>query len=116
MDHMRPTPSHRLFSGLAEVVQPTLAEKIGCSVRQSGPHVGRHYINQGPKLSLTLPDCLLCSLPIIDVHREAVPLNDLSVGITQRFAHRVMPSVLSIRASPAVYYVEQSSSFECTGE
>ena len=37
MDYIRPSPSHRLFFGLAEIVQPTLAEKIGCSVRQGGP-------------------------------------------------------------------------------
>src|SRR6266567_6012553 len=103
MDHTRPAPSHRFFSGLAEVVQPTLAEKIGCSVRQSGPHVGRHYINEGPKLSFAGPKCLLCSFPLIDVNREAIPLNDLALGITQRFTSHMMPAILSIRATQAVY-------------
>src|ERR1700722_1084720 len=106
MDHIRPTPSHRLFSGLAEVVQPTLAEKIGSSIRQSGPHICGHNINKGPKLPLALPKCFLCSYPIIDVHRETVPLNDLALGITQRFAPCVMPSVLSVCATQAVHYPE----------
>src|ERR1700760_3272770 len=116
MDHIHPTPTHRVLFCLAEVVQPTLAEEIGCAVRQGSPHVRRHYINEGPKLPLASPECFLCSFPIINVHREAVPLNDLAVGIAQRFTHRMMPPVLSICASPAVYYVEQSSGFERTGE
>src|SRR5271154_3859057 len=56
----RPSPSHRLFSGLAGVVQPTLAQKINCSVGQRGPHVSGHYLNDGPKLSLAESDLLLC--------------------------------------------------------
>src|SRR6202007_1457971 len=31
------------------------------------------------------------SFPLIDVSREAIPQDDLAVGITQRFGHRVMP-------------------------
>src|ERR1700722_15828441 len=103
MERPRPALSHRLFSGLASVIQPTLAQKIGCSVRQSGPHIGRHYINQGPKLSLALPDCFLCSLPAIDIHREAIVPNDLTVGVTQRFTRTVMPPVFSICTAQAVY-------------
>ena len=106
MERTRPAPSHCLFSGLAGVLQPALAQKISCSIGQAGPHVGGQYINESPKLSLTVPECFLCLFPIIDVDREAVPLNDLALGITQRFAPRVMPSILSISASQAVHYAE----------
>src|ERR1700733_1385514 len=110
MERTRPAPSHRLFSGLAGVLHPALAQKISCSIGQAGPHVGGQYINEGSKLSLALPERFLCSFPIIDVHRETVPLNDLALGITQRFAPRVMPSVLSICSSQAVHYAECLSS------
>src|SRR5277367_2366302 len=59
---------------------------------------------------------VFCPFPLIDVDREAVPLNDLPVGITQRFTHRMMPSVLSICTSIAVYHVERLSSFDCPEE
>src|ERR1700722_15858453 len=56
------------------------------------------------------------SFLFIDVDREAIPLNNIAVGLTQRFAHRVMPSVLSICASQAVYYAVQLSRAECPGD
>src|SRR5713226_10715348 len=59
---------------------------------------------------------VFCSFPLIDVNREAIPLNDLPVGITQRFPSRLMPSVLSICTSHAVYYVVRFSSFDCPEE
>src|SRR5277367_4302504 len=60
MKHTCPAPSHRLFSGLAGVVQPTLAQKINGSIGQRGPHIGWHYLNDGPKLSLAESDFLFC--------------------------------------------------------
>src|ERR1700759_1488241 len=103
MDHTRPAPSHRLFCRLTEIVQPTLAQKIHCSVGQRDPHDCGYCINEGSKLSLALSDCFLCSLPVIDIDREAIVPNDLTVGVTQRFAHTVMPPVFSICTSQAVY-------------
>src|ERR1700722_16410002 len=50
--------------------------------------------------------------PIINVHRETVPLNDLALGITQRLASYMIPSELSICASIALYHVERLSSFD----
>src|ERR1700748_1688781 len=65
-----PPPSHSLFSGLAGVLQPALAQKISCSIGQAGPHVGGHYINEGPKLSLVAQDILFRRLTLGDVvHR-----------------------------------------------
>src|ERR1700741_722212 len=80
MDHIRPAPSHRLFSGLAGVVQPTLAQKINCSVRQSGPHVGRHQLNDGPKLSLTESEFFFCSLCLSNIDDSPSELEVIGSG------------------------------------
>src|SRR5712671_3920138 len=66
MKRTRPAPSHRLFSGLAGVLQPALAQKISCSIGQAGPHVGGQYVNGGPKLSLAAQDLLFCRLALGD--------------------------------------------------
>src|SRR6267154_1007119 len=62
------------------------------------------------ELDTRVAKMVFCSFPLIDVDREAIPLNDLTLRITQRFAHRVMPSVLSICASQAVYCAVRLSS------
>jgi hypothetical protein len=59
---------------------------------------------------------VFCSFSLIDVNREAIPLNDLTLRITQRFAHHLMPSVLSICTSQAAYCAVRLSSFDCPEE
>src|ERR1700743_2726366 len=88
MERTRPAPSHRLFSGLAGVLQPALAQKISCSVRQASPHIGGHYINEGPELSLVAQDLLFRPLALGDVgHRP----NKLAIAgsILQNVSYRV---------------------------
>src|ERR1700738_953461 len=80
MHHTRPAPSHRLFSGLAGVVQPTLAQKINCSVRQRGPHVGRHYLNDGPKFSLAESDFLFCPFCLSNIDDRPSELEVIGSG------------------------------------
>src|ERR1700738_877941 len=80
MEYTRPAPSHRLFSGLAGVVQPTLAQKINCSVRQRGPHVGGHYLNDGPKLSLAEPDFLFCPFCLSNIDDRPSELEVIGSG------------------------------------
>src|SRR5258708_39049866 len=99
MDHTRPAPSHRLFSGLAEVVQPTLAQKIDRSVGQRGPHICGHYINEGPKLSLALPELFLCSLPVIDVDTRTMPFDKFSISIESRHFSVQHPPIDTIGSS-----------------
>src|SRR3984893_15093301 len=80
MDHTRPAPSHGLFSGLAGVGQPTLAQKINCSVRQRGPHVGGHYLNDGPKLSLAESDFLFCPFCLSNIDDRPSELEVIGSG------------------------------------
>ena len=52
MNPTHPATLHRLFSGLAGVVQPTLAYEIDRPVRPRGPYKGGDCLNESVKLSL----------------------------------------------------------------
>jgi hypothetical protein len=105
-----PPPTHTLFSGGPRAFRETLAYEVDRSVRLCGPHIGGDRVNKSPKLALTLLECFLCSLPLIDVEVDAKSVNDLALTVAQRFAHGVKPSVHPIRASDAVYYPVRRSS------
>ena len=57
------------------------------------------------KLVTRVAKVVFRTFPIIDVDREAIPLNDLSAEITLRFPFNLLPSVLSVSTSNAAYYV-----------
>ena len=54
------------------------------------------------KLNARIAKMIFCSLPLIDVGREAIPLNDFAMGITQRFAHRSHRSSGRARAGDSI--------------
>src|ERR1700757_3310544 len=106
MDHIRPAPPHRLFSGLAEVIQPTLAQKINLFVRQIGPYISGHDINEGPKFTLAAPDSLFRTRAISHINYRTYKFAEISRRAGRRVAYHVDIPGLAVRVNDSVVHLE----------
>src|SRR5215470_322419 len=96
MDSFRPPPAPRLFRRHARIVEPHLIEKVTVSIGVGCPCCCGDRIDDGSKVTLACPACLLRHLSILDVRACAVPPHDLSGVVAQGLRANEKPPINAI--------------------
>src|ERR1700693_495049 len=94
-----PTPVQPLLPGKAQIIQKTLTYEINGAVRQVGPDEGGNCFGDRAQLLLALANLFFRAFAIFDVGSDPIPLDDVSIFISERHSAVQLPAILSIRAA-----------------
>src|SRR5205823_6249600 len=92
-------PTFHFLERLAEIVQDLTVDNFDLTFRIHDGYETGNAFNRQPKPVFARADALLGALTIFNLHRDSVPLEDISLLISQRQAAVQMPTILPIRAA-----------------
>src|SRR5436853_7604868 len=72
-----------------------------------GPAAGAAQSSGIKQRCFTAPQFLFCVLTIVNLHRDSVPLEDISLLISKRYGTSQKPAVFPIRRAPACLILER---------
>jgi hypothetical protein len=89
-----------------------LVEIAGKPLGGHEPDQRRHRIDDQPQFRFPLTGCFVRFHLVMDVEADAVPLNDLTVSVSQWFGLAVDPAIDAIEAPLPVFQREALASFK----
>src|SRR6266850_957357 len=100
-------PTFHFLERLAEIVQDLTVDNFDLTFRIHDGYETGNAFNRQPKPVFARADGLLGALTIVNLHRDSVPLEDISLFISKRYGTSQKPAVFPIRRAPACLILER---------
>src|SRR4030095_9450296 len=102
-------PTFHFLERLAEIVQDLTIDNFDLTFRIHDGYETGNAFNRQPKSVFARADGLLGALTIVNLHRDSVPLEDISLLISKRNGTSQKPAVFAIRRAPPCLILERST-------
>src|SRR4029077_21118236 len=102
-------PTFHFLERLAEIVQDSTVDNFDLPFRIHDGYETGNALNGQPKPVFARAHCLFGTLTIVNLHRDSVPLEDISLLISKRHGTSQKPAVFPICRAPAVRVVERGA-------
>src|SRR4029434_4842263 len=93
-------PTFHFLERLAEIVQDLTVDNFDLTFRIHDGYETGNAFNRQPKPVFARADGLFGALMIVNLHRDSVPLEDISLFISKRYGTSQKPAVFPIRRAP----------------
>src|SRR6266536_2787598 len=93
-------PTFHFLERLAEIVQDLTVDNFDLTFRIHDGYETGNAFNRQPKPVFARAHGLLGALTIVNLHRDSVPLEDISLLISKRYGTSQKPAVFPIRCVP----------------
>src|ERR1700752_912332 len=102
-------PTFHFLERLAEIVQDLTVDNFDLTFRIHDAYETGNALNGQPKPVFARAHGLFGALTIVNLHRDSVPLEDISLLISKRYGTSQKPAVFPIRRAPACLIFERRS-------
>src|SRR4030095_8384571 len=99
-------PTFHFLERLAEIVQDLTVDNFDLTFRIHDGYETGNAFNGQPKPVFARAHGLLRALTIVNLHRDSVPLEDISLFISKRYGTSQKPAVFPIRRAPPCLVLE----------
>src|SRR4030095_14949 len=107
MNDIGRAPTFIFLERLAEIVQDLTVDNFDLPFRIHDGYETGNAFNRQPKPVFARADGLLGALTIVNLHRDSVPLEDISLFISKRYGPSQKPAVFPTRRAPPCLILER---------